>query len=57
MGELLGQAETSDPVDGAVAVLAAGLGAVVLTSDPDGIRHLLARLGPDGKRAEVVPLR
>lgn len=57
VGELLGQADTADPVDGAVAVLAAGLGAVVLTSDPDDIQHLLARLGPGGKRAEVVPLR
>lgn len=45
------------PVDGGVAVIAAGLGAVVLTSVPDGIEHLLARLGPDGKRAEAVPLR
>lgn len=38
-------------------MIAAGLGAVVLTSDPDGTEHLLARLGPDGKGAEAVPLR
>ncbi|MDX3225808.1 twitching motility protein PilT [Streptomyces sp. ME19-01-6] len=49
VGELLGQAGTSDPVDGAVAVLAARLGAAVATSDPDDIRHLLDRLGSRGK--------
>ncbi|MFD8381879.1 twitching motility protein PilT [Streptomyces sp. NPDC059679] len=49
IGELLGQAGTSDPVDGAVAVLAVRLGAAVATSDPDDIRHLLDRLGSRGK--------
>lgn len=49
IGELLGQAGTSDPVDGAVAVLAARLAAAVATSDPDDIRHLLDRLGSRGK--------
>lgn len=49
IGELLGQAGTADPVDGAVAVLAARLGAAVATSDPDDIRHLLDRLGSRGK--------
>jgi hypothetical protein len=57
VGNLLGQAGTSDPVDGAVAVLAAGLGAVVVTSDPGDIQHLLDRLGPAGKHAEVAALR
>lgn len=49
IGELLGQAGTSDPVDGAVAVLAARLAAAVATSDPDDLRHLLDRLGSRGK--------
>lgn len=57
VGQLLGQAGTSDPVDGAVAVLAADIGAVIVTSDPGDIQHLLDRLGPAGKRAEVDPLR
>lgn len=53
IGELLGRASTSDPVDGAVAVIAASLGAVVATSDPEDIRHLLDHLGPSGKRASL----
>jgi len=57
VGQLLGQAKTSDPVDGAVAVLAADLGAVIVTSDPGDIQHLLDHLGPVGKRAEVDALR
>ncbi|NGO47269.1 twitching motility protein PilT [Streptomyces sp. YC419] len=57
VGQLLGQARTSDPVDGAVAVLAADLGAVIVTSDPEDIQHLLDHLGPVGKRAEVDALR
>ncbi|ATL27635.1 PIN domain-containing protein [Streptomyces formicae] len=57
IGELLGQADTSDPVDGAVAVIAARLGARVFTSDPDDIQHLLDHLGPAGKHVRVWPLR
>ncbi|TKA09864.1 PIN domain-containing protein [Actinacidiphila oryziradicis] len=53
IGELLGRASTSDPVDGAVAVIAASLGAVVATSDPEDIRHLLDHLGPSGKRTSL----
>ncbi|MGN5378617.1 hypothetical protein BIV25_03510 [Streptomyces sp. MUSC 14] len=56
VGKLLGQAKTSDPVDGAVAVLAADVGAVIVTSDPGDIQHLLDQLGPDGKQAEMAPL-
>lgn len=40
-GELLGKAMTADPIDAAV-VLIAGDSEVVLTSDPDDIRHLAA---------------
>ncbi|GAA3370787.1 hypothetical protein GCM10020367_18810 [Streptomyces sannanensis] len=50
VGELLGRSGTSDPVDGAVTVIAAHVGAAVLTSDPDGIRHLLSYLGQAGGR-------
>ncbi|MEU9962027.1 PIN domain-containing protein [Streptomyces sp. NPDC050982] len=57
VGELLGRADVPDPVDGAVAVLAARLGASVFTSDPDDIQHLLDHLGPAGKRARIWPLR
>ncbi|NMI58188.1 MULTISPECIES: hypothetical protein [unclassified Streptomyces] len=53
----MGQAATSDPVDGTVAVPAADLGAVIVTSDRGDIQHLLDRLGPAGKRAEAAPLR
>jgi hypothetical protein len=56
VGALLGQAATSNPVDGTVAALAADLGGVIVTSDPGDIQHLLDRLGPAGKRAEVAPL-
>lgn len=56
VGELLGQAGVPDPADGAVAVLAAQLGARVFTSDPDDIQHLLDHLGSAGKRAKVLPL-
>ncbi|MEW2485631.1 hypothetical protein [Streptomyces sp. NPDC048411] len=57
VGELLGRSGISDPVDDAVAVIAADTGAVVLTSDPDDIRDLLSHLGSAGKRAEVEPIR
>ncbi|GAA2931359.1 hypothetical protein GCM10020221_28950 [Streptomyces thioluteus] len=53
VGELLGGAGTADPADGAVAVLAAWSGAVVVTSDPDDIRHLLDQLGERGKEVVV----
>ncbi len=41
-GRLLGLSATSDVVDATVAVLAAELGAIVLTSDRFDIEHLLA---------------
>ncbi|MFJ8665419.1 PIN domain-containing protein [Streptomyces sp. NPDC093600] len=53
VGELLGRAGTSDPVDGAVAALAAESAAVIVTSDPDDIRQLLDQLGAPGKRVRV----
>ncbi|MFD7604739.1 hypothetical protein ACFWAN_30350 [Streptomyces mirabilis] len=53
----MGQAATSDPVAGTVAVPAADLGAVIVTSDPGDIQHLLDRPGSAGRRAEVAPLR
>ncbi|GAA3360067.1 hypothetical protein GCM10017744_041240 [Streptomyces antimycoticus] len=53
IGELLALAGTSDPVDGAVAVLAVRQGAAIATSDPDDIRHLLDRLGTRGKLVAV----
>lgn len=56
VGELLGRAGTSDPVDGAVAVLAADASALIVTSDPGDIQHLLDHLGPAGKGAEVDSL-
>ncbi|MFE9061249.1 PIN domain-containing protein [Streptomyces violaceusniger] len=52
-GELLARAGASDPVDGAVAVLAVRRRATIATSDPDGIRHLLDRLGSLGKLVAV----
>lgn len=52
-GELLGAAGTADPVDGSVAVLGVRLGAVVVTSDPDDIQHLLDQMGSRGKRVAV----
>lgn len=57
VGELLGRSGTSDPVDGAVAVIASATGAVVLTSDPDDIRRLLSHLGWVGERAIVEAVR
>lgn len=53
IGELLARAGTSDPVDGAVAVLAVRQRATIATSDPDDIRHLLDRLGGRGKLVAV----
>ncbi|MBW8090384.1 MULTISPECIES: type II toxin-antitoxin system VapC family toxin [Streptomyces] len=53
VGELLARAGTSDPVDGAVAVLAAWQEATIVTSDPDDIRQLLDRLGSRGKLVTV----
>ncbi|MEU8348447.1 twitching motility protein PilT [Streptomyces sp. NPDC048845] len=53
IGELLGGAKTTDTVDGAVAVLGVRLGAVVATSDPVDIGHLLDRMGSRGKRASL----
>lgn len=55
VGELLERAGTADPVDAAVVVLAARLRAVVPTSNEDGLRRLLARLGPAGATVTVVP--
>ncbi|MBQ0983813.1 twitching motility protein PilT [Streptomyces sp. F63] len=52
-GELLGTAGTADPVDGSVAVLGVRLGAVVVTSDPDDIQHLLDQMGSRGKHVTV----
>ncbi|MFD8653095.1 hypothetical protein, partial [Streptomyces mirabilis] len=56
-GGILAQAATPNRVDGTVAVPSADLGAVIVTSDPGDIQHLLDRLGPAGRRAEVAPLR
>jgi hypothetical protein len=56
VGRLLGEAGTEDTVDGAVALVAAGLGAAVVTSDPDDIQHLLDQLGDRGKRVPVRPI-
>lgn len=53
VGELLGRSGTADPVDGSVALLAARFGAVVATSDPDDIQHLLDQLGDRGKRVSI----
>jgi len=44
VGTLLAKAGTSDVVDGFVAVAAARVGAAVVTSDGDDIRHLLETL-------------
>ncbi|MEW2120175.1 twitching motility protein PilT [Streptomyces sp. NPDC005474] len=57
VGELLGKARTSDPVDGTVALIAARLDASVFTSDPGDIQHLVDHLGQAGKRVRVTPLR
>ena len=44
VGALLARANTSDVVDGHVAVVAASADAAVLTSDPNDLRHLSSRL-------------
>jgi len=44
-GELLGQTDTSDVVDAIVACGAAARGDVILTSDPEDLQRLTARLG------------
>ena len=46
VGILLGKSATTDVVDAHVAVTAARLGAVVITSDPDDIRSLAAHTRP-----------
>jgi hypothetical protein len=53
IGELIGRAGSSDPVDGAVALLAGKLRATVVTSDPDDIQQLLDQMGEAGKYASV----
>ncbi|WP_431992648.1 twitching motility protein PilT [Streptomyces albogriseolus] len=40
-GILCGRAGTSDIVDATVVTMAAGLGAIIWTSDPNGIRTLI----------------
>jgi predicted nucleic acid-binding protein len=45
VGELLARSGTADVVDGFVALKAAEIGAVVITSDPDDITRLLNFLG------------
>lgn len=44
LGRLLAASRTSDVVDAHVAMLARSLGAMVLTSDPDDLRRIDARL-------------
>jgi len=44
-GALCGRAGTSDVIDAMVVVLAAQLGAAVVTSDPDDLTHLSKALG------------
>ncbi|GAA2243014.1 hypothetical protein GCM10010145_06800 [Streptomyces ruber] len=51
-GILCGKAGTADIVDATVAVMAAGLGAIVWTSDPDDIRALVDT--QDVKPAPVI---
>ncbi|HEY9440469.1 MAG TPA: twitching motility protein PilT [Streptomyces sp.] len=51
-GILCGKARTTDIVDAAVVVMAAGLGAIIWTSDPDDIRHLID--AQDSKPAPVI---
>ena len=46
VGLLLAKSATSDIVDAHVAVVAAGTGAVVITSDPDDLRTLAAHVRP-----------
>jgi predicted nucleic acid-binding protein len=45
VGRLLAGAGTADVIDGLVALTAAQFGGAVVTSDGDGIRHLLKTLG------------
>ena len=56
-GLLCGRSGTADIIDASVALTAAGLGrrrpVSVLTSDPDGLRHLLAILRADVNIVEV----
>lgn len=51
-GILCGRAGTADIVDATVAVMAASLGAVIWTSDPDDIRALID--AQDSKPAPVI---
>ncbi|WP_245640976.1 hypothetical protein [Streptomyces megasporus] len=44
-GVLCGKAGTADLVDATVVVMAAGLGAIVRTSGPDGVRALIDAQG------------
>lgn len=56
-GRLCGQASTADVIDASVALSAAGISRgddiVVVTSDPDDIRHLLSVLDVAARIAEV----
>jgi hypothetical protein len=45
VGQLLAASGTADVVDAFVALLAARTGGMVVSSDPDDIRHLLSCLG------------
>lgn len=51
-GILCGRARTSDVVDATVVVMAASLGAIIWTSDPDDIRALID--AQDVKPAPVI---
>jgi hypothetical protein len=51
-GVLCGKAGTADVVDATVVVMAAGLGAIIWTSDPDDIHALIDAM--DVKPAPVV---
>lgn len=51
-GILCGKARTSDVVDATVAVMAASLGAIIWTSDPDDIHTLID--AQDTKPAPVI---
>lgn len=44
VGALLGRSRTSDVVDAHLVLVAAGRGAIVITSDADDINHLAAHL-------------
>ncbi len=56
-GLLCGRASTSDVIDASVALTVAGAAhsddVAVLTSDPDGIRHLLSVLKVDARIVEI----